>query len=103
MGRWSAQDRRRDHGHTMIATPLNSANFPALIGPVKCPSCGWDDGGELRVVDWYDEMYPPIPPPRYTLAVWGDDPERDGCAGLSACPVCDEDFSDPSTMARRET
>lgn len=77
-------------------------DFPALIGPVKCPSCGWDDDGTLRVVDWYDEASPPGRRPTHTLAVWGDDEERDGWFGLLACPVCDEDFSDPATMARRE-
>lgn len=74
----------------------------SLLGPVACPACGWDDGGTLRVVDWYDEVYPPIPPPRDTLAIWGDDPERDGVCGLLTCPECD-DFWDPATMTRRES
>ena len=82
------------------STPRNGANMAHLLGPVACPGCGWDDGGDLRIVDWYDECYPPIPPPRDTLAIWGDDPERDRVHGLLSCPLCDEPF-EPEAMARR--
>ncbi len=81
---------------------MNSANFPALIGPVKCRACGWDDDGELRVVDAREELVPVWVPAGPMLAVWGDDPREHTPRGLALCPVCDEDFSDPSTMERRD-
>jgi hypothetical protein len=69
------------------------------LGPCVCPECGYDDGGELRVVDVYEELCPPIPY-RLILAVWGDDPEQHGSLGVQFCPVCDEEF-DPTTMRPR--
>lgn len=79
---------------------MNAGSHPQLLGSVACPECGWDDHGDLRIVDWYGEIYPPIPPPTNTLAIWGDDPERDGALGLTSCPQCDEEF-DVERMRRR--
>lgn len=65
----------------------------------ECPSCGWDDSGDLVLRDWYAEERPPIPPPRNPvsrLEVAGD-PE----AGRRlACPRCDTDLSPDAVRPR---
>lgn len=70
-------------------------------GPCACPECGFDDRGDLHVVDWYDELHPPIPPLRHpTLTIWGDDPEMHGSTGMTYCPVCETEW-DAATMTPR--
>lgn len=66
-------------------------------GPCACP-CGWDAGGDLRVWDWYDEMFPPIPrPPGCTLSVTEDMGPDDH----TFCPECDQEL-DPELMQPRQ-
>lgn len=79
----------------------NSASHPHLLGPVCCRGCGYDDGGCLEIVDWYDELRPDYDPPADTLGVWSDDLLYRGSHWLMFCPVCDEAF-DPESMVRAE-
>lgn len=88
-----------------LSIPMNAANYSSLIGPVKCPSCGWDDEGELRIVNLREECPFRWVPAHRKLTVWGGDPREhtsyDTSYGITLCPACDEDFSDPAAMARR--
>ncbi len=100
-----------DHEHINLGLlrPLNTPIVPrmdyGLVGrSCACPECGWDDDGELRIVDWYEECFPPIPAPRYTLAVWGDGEEQHHAAGVTLCPLCDSELSPHSvTLVDRPT
>lgn len=68
------------------------------LGPCACPDCGWHDGGELHVEDWWAEAYPPGPRPRglATFHVIGD-PEH---GARLFCPRCDCEL-EPDTVAAR--
>jgi hypothetical protein len=81
------------------------------LGPCACPRCGWDDGGDLRVRDWYADEYPPIPRPAgSTVVVQGSavaDGEASVTSSLDECGECGYELNPlnvaPRTAGHRES
>jgi hypothetical protein len=73
---------------------VNAALLP--LGPVACPSCGWDDHGTLELVDIEREFHPPIPRDAYPpFGVYGDEGRP-----RPFCPGCDTELDEFTVVAR---
>lgn len=66
------------------------------VGPVACGTCGWDDVGELRLLDVWEHFAPPIPRSAYApFGCWGDEGKPRGL-----CGGCGDDLEPGSVVAR---
>jgi hypothetical protein len=68
-----------------------------MTSAVSCPSCGFDDDGDLRIVDWYADAHPPGPAHGDTLVIRGAGDELPVTASLDECPCCGEGW-EPDIM-----